>query len=119
VETLAAMASGIGDAAATILPDVPLDVVCYGCTSGSVVIGEDRVFEEIRRGAPEAVPTSLITAVMAALDAVGAKKLSIATPYLDEVNDIERDYLIERGYDVLNIEGLGLTNDSDMTRVTP
>ena len=45
VDTLTEMAPHIGDAAAMILPDIDLDVICYGCTSGSVVIGEDRVFD--------------------------------------------------------------------------
>lgn len=119
VETLLAMESGIGDAAATILPDVRLDVACYACTSGSVVIGEDNVFAQLRRGAPEAKPTSLITGVINALRAINAKRITIATPYLDEVNVIEREYLEERGFEILNIEGLNIENDEDMARVTP
>lgn len=119
VETLLAMESGIGDAAATILPDVTLDVACYACTSGSVVIGEDNVFAQLRRGAPDAKPTSLITGVINALRAINAKRITIATPYLDEVNVIEREYLEERGFEVLNIEGLQIEHDEDMARVTP
>lgn len=119
VETLLAMESGIGDAAATILPDVTLDVACYACTSGSVVIGEDNVFAQLRRGAPDAKPTSLITGVINALRAINAKRITIATPYLDEVNVIEREYLEERGFEVLNIEGLNIENDEDMARVAP
>ncbi len=52
VDTLSDMAEGIGAAAALLLPDGQLDVACYACTSGSVVIGEDRVFAELQRGAP-------------------------------------------------------------------
>ncbi len=119
VETLLAMASGIGDAAATILPDATLDVACYACTSGSVVIGEDAVFAELRRGAVDAKPTSLITGVINALRALDASRVTIATPYLDEVNVIEQQYLEYRGFTVLNIEGLGIENDADMARVSP
>lgn len=119
VETLLAMADGIGDAAATILPAVDLDVACYACTSGSVVIGEDKVFDQLRRGAPGAKPTSLITGVMNALRALGARRITIATPYLDEVNVIEKKYLEDEGFEVLNIVGLGIENDEDMARVTP
>ncbi|RUX09737.1 arylmalonate decarboxylase [Mesorhizobium sp. M8A.F.Ca.ET.059.01.1.1] len=119
VDTLAAMASGIGDAAALIVPEVQLDVICYGCTSGSVVIGEDKVFAELNRGAPGAKPTSIISGVMRALEAVKAKKISIATPYLDPVNEIERVYMQERGFEILNIQGLNIENDEDMVRVTP
>jgi maleate isomerase len=118
VETLAAMASGIGDAAALLLPDGDLDIACYACTSGSVVIGEDRVFAELRRGAPRARPTSLISGVLRALQAVSAQKIVVATPYLDEVNVIERNYMEDRGFEILDIRGLNIENDADMARVS-
>jgi maleate isomerase len=119
VETLQAMTEGIGDAASTILPDLDLDVIAYGCTSGSVVIGEDKVFAQLRRGAPNAKTTSLITSVMNALNALDITRIAVATPYLHEVNVIERDYMQERGFEILNIEGLGLAKDEDMARVAP
>lgn len=119
VATLSAMASGIGDAAALIVPEVRLDVICYGCTSGSVVIGEDKVFAELTRGAPGARPTSIISGVMRALKAVNGRKITIATPYVDPVNEIERVYMEERGFEILNIQGLNIENDEDMVRVTP
>ncbi|EJC80698.1 maleate cis-trans isomerase [Rhizobium leguminosarum bv. trifolii WSM2297] len=119
VDTLSAMASGIGDAAALIVPEVQLDVICYACTSGSVVIGEDKVFAELNRGAPGAKPTSIISGVMRALEAVNAKKITVATPYVDPVNEIERAYMAERGFEILNIQGLNIENDEDMVRVTP
>jgi maleate isomerase len=119
VDSLAAMADGIGDAAALLLPDGQIDVACYACTSGSVVIGEERVFAELKRGAPHARPTSMITAVMRALTAVGAQRIAIATPYVGTVNAIEQTYMEQRGFEIVNIEGLGIENDADMVRVTP
>lgn len=119
VDTLLAMAEGIGDAAATIVPETSLDVIAYGCTSGSVVIGEDTIFNQLLRGAPGATPTTLITSVMNALRALDVTRIAVATPYLDEVNVIERDYMRQRGFDVVNIEGLGIEKDEDMVRVSP
>lgn len=118
-ETLAAQADLLADAAATLLPDGSLDVVCYGCTSGSLVIGEQRVMAELNRGQPQAQATSLITGVMRALRQVGARKIVVGTPYLDEVNQREADYMTAAGFDILAIEGLNLEKDSDMVRVTP
>ena len=118
-ETLEAMAGGLADAAALILPDGDLDVVCYACTSGSLVIGEDRVMAELQRGAPAARPTTLITGVMRALRAVRAERIVVATPYLDDINTLEADYLGARGFDVLDIQGLLIENDSDMVRIVP
>ena len=118
-ETLAAQADLLADCAATLLPDGSLDVVCYACTSGSLVIGEKRVFEELNRGAPNAKATSLITGVIRGLRAMNAHKLVVATPYLDEVNIREVEYLQQAGFEVLSIAGLNLEKDSDMIRVTP
>ena len=118
-ESLAAQADLLADCAATLLPDGSLDVVCYACTSGSLVIGEERVFTELNRGAPDAIATSLITGVMRALRALDARRIVVATPYLDEVNQREVDYLEEAGFEVLSLCGLNLEKDSDMVRVAP
>ncbi len=119
LETLRAQADDLAQAAANILPDGSLDVICYACTSGSLVIGEDRVFAELRKGAPTAKPTSLITGVMAALRAVGARRIAVATPYLDEINQREADYMSAAGFEIVNIQGLNLEKDSDMIRLRP
>lgn len=119
VETLRAQADDLAQAAASILPDGSLDVICYACTSGSLVIGEDRVFAELCKGAPNAEPTSLITGVMAALRAIGARRIAVATPYLDEINQREADYMTAAGFEIVNIQGLNLEKDSDMIRVRP
>ena len=117
--TLAAQANHLADCAATLLPDGSLDVVCYACTSGSLVIGEDRVFAELKKGAPGAKSTSLITGVMRALRTVGARKIVVATPYLDEINEREAVYMHKAGFEILDIAGLNLERDSDMVRVAP
>jgi maleate isomerase len=118
-ETLAAQAALLAEAAASLLPDGSLDVVCYACTSGSLVIGEERVNSELRRGNPGAKPTSLVAGVIKALKAIGAKSLAVATPYLDEINAKEALYLERAGFEIVNIEGLNLERDSDMVRVAP
>jgi maleate isomerase len=118
-ESLAAQAGLLADCAATLLPDGSLDVVCYACTSGSLVIGEERVFSELNRGAPGAKATSLITAVIRALRQLEARRIVVATPYLDEVNRREVEYLERAGFEVLSMCGLNLEKDSDMVRVAP
>ena len=51
-DTLAAMARGIETATRQILPDAPLDVMGFTCTSGAMVIGEDTVFNLMRNVRP-------------------------------------------------------------------
>lgn len=117
--SLAAIAPDLTHAARTLLPDGSLDVVSYACTSGSLVLGQERVEELLSAGNPNAKPSSIIAAVIRALNAVGAKRVVVATPYLDEVNTAEREYIESRGFEVLEIQGLNLEKDSDMIRVAP
>ena len=119
VESLSRQADDLARAASTLLPDGSLDVISYACTSGSLVIGEDRVFGELSKGAPNAKTTSLISGVLRALRQVGAKRVSVATPYLDEINEREVTYMEDAGFEVCEIRGLNLEKDSDMIRVRP
>lgn len=118
-ETLSRHIEHMADAAARIQPDMKPNVVSYSCTSGSIVIGEERVMDEIRKGAPWARPMCLVTGVVDALHELGAKKLVVGTPYLDEVNTVEAEFLLEKGFDVLDIQGLNLATGSQMGKVTP
>src|ERR1700745_1070193 len=52
LDTLAGMRTGLRDAAALLLPGERLKVIAYGCTSGSMVIGEDTVFARLREARP-------------------------------------------------------------------
>lgn len=118
-ESLAAQLDLLADCASTLLPDGSLDVICYACTSGSLVMGENRVHLELSKGAPNAKATSLIRGVINALKQVDARKIVVATPYLDEINTKEVVYLEDAGFEVLSISGLNLEKDSDMVRVSP
>ncbi|UCF91054.1 MAG: aspartate/glutamate racemase family protein [Desulfobacterales bacterium] len=119
VATLEATAAKLAEAAALLLPDGELNVVCFACTSASVVIGEDRVRQELARGAPQARVTTLITGVIQALRALKVQRIVVGTPYLDEINSLEARYLQRQGFDVLDIQGLNIRDDADMVRVAP
>jgi len=118
-ETLARHIDHMAEAAARIQTDLRPDVVSYSCTSGSIVIGVDRVMNEIRKGAPWARPMCLVQGVLDALNELGAKKLVVGTPYLDEVNTAEAEYLLSKGFEVLDIQGLNLATGTEMGQVTP
>ena len=112
-ETLADMEQRIPECADIILNGVPLDVVAYGCTSASMVIGEERVFERIREKRPEAKCTTPITAAFAAFEALGAKNLAVLTPYRQDVNDTVADYIENKGF---NVVAFGSFNEEDDNR---
>ena len=118
-ETLARHIEHMADAASRIQPEAKPDVISYNCTSGSIVIGEDRIFEEIKKGAPWAQPMCIVTGVLDVLKELGVKKLVVGTPYLDEINTVEADFLVKKGFDVLDIQGLNIASGWDMGLVTP
>jgi maleate isomerase len=98
--SLAAMGPLITDTVDLILPGAKLDVVAFGCTSASMVLGEGAVAERIHAARPEAKATNPITAAFAAFDALGAKRIAVLTPYRRDVNEIVRDYIVGKGYAV-------------------
>lgn len=118
-ETLARHIEHMADAAGRIQPDMRPDVISYSCTSGSIVIGEERVMDEIVKGAPWAQPMCIVTGVIDALRELKAHKIVIGTPYLDEINTAEAEYLVAEGFDILDIQGLNLTTGIEFGRVTP
>jgi maleate isomerase len=118
-ETLARHIEYMADAASRLQPDMKPSVISYCCTSGSIVCREENVFREIRKGAPYAQPMCIVTGVMDALREVGAKKIVVGTPYLDDVNTAEAEYLLAAGFDVLDIQGLRLETGVEFGMVEP
>jgi len=118
-ETLSKHIEFMADAASRIQPDTKPDVISYSCTSGSIVIGEEKIKEEIKKGAPYAIPMTLVTGVVDALRELKIKNLVVGTPYLDEINTKEAEFLNNKGFSVLNIQGLNLTKGIEFGTVTP
>jgi len=119
VANLAVHVETMAEAASTLMPDALPDVIAYACTSGSMVIGEERCVAEIERGAPGAQATTLVTGVLRALEALNAARIVVATPYLDEINALEAEFLAKRGFDVLDIQGMNVEDGVDMGRIAP
>ncbi len=119
IATLAVQINDMAQAASIIQPDAHPNVVCYACTSGSIVIGEDKVMAEIKRGAPWTQPSTLVTGVINALRRLKAHKIVVATPYLDEINTVEAEFLRNKGFDVLDIQGLNIDDCEAMGRIAP
>lgn len=105
-EGLIAMGKGVEQAAKMIL-DIGAEVIVFGCTSGSFVKGVGHDQELIREieavtGRP-AIATS--HAVLEALHHLKMKKVAVATPYPEEINEKEKDFLEGNGIKVVNIKG--------------
>jgi maleate isomerase len=118
-ETLGAMRDGITGAAALILAGGRLDVLAYGCTSGTMVIGEDEVFARLRAARPGIACTTPPTAALAALRALGARRIAVLTPYIEAVNRRVHDYFTGRGLDIAAFGAFDKESDEEVAAIAP
>ena len=86
-ETLRAMEPRLVESARLITPDTPVDVMAYGCTSASMAIGEDKVFERIREAKPGVRCTTPITASFRVMRAPGRSRSRIIWSWLAKAWD--------------------------------
>ena len=99
-QTLAAMEPLLTETADRILPGDDLDVLAFGCTSASTVLGGDRIASLLAKAKPMAKPSDPISAAFAAFDALGARRIGVLTPYRRDVNEIVWHYITGHGYEV-------------------
>jgi maleate isomerase len=117
-ETLAAMEGRIAECTRVILPEDPMDVVAYGCTSGAMVIGPENVHARIHEARPGVACTSPMEAAAAAFRALGAKRICLIAPYVDEINRKMRDYIIGLGFKVPVMGSWNISDDAKVARIT-
>jgi maleate isomerase len=117
-DSLAAMEHSIASQSAVIVPGAPLGVLAYGCTSATIVLGEQRVFDQIHAGRPEAHPTTPITAAFAAFQALAVQRIAVLTPYTPDVNTIVRRFIQARGYDVPVFGSFNEADDNVAARIS-
>jgi maleate isomerase len=119
-ENLRAMEADLTSAAALILPEIPLDVIAYGCTSAAVFIGEDTVTRRILMGRAEAVKvTTPITAAKAACRALGKNRIALLTPYIEAINQRIQAHLEDAGLEVPIMRSFDNSDDNMVMRIAP
>jgi maleate isomerase len=118
-ENLRAMQPSLTAGAALILPDEPLDVVMYSCTSASVVIGDAEIETAVKAAKPTAAVVTPTAAAVSGLRAFGAKRISVLTPYTLATSRSMADYFEGLGFDIARFACLGLTDDREMARISP
>ena len=117
-ETLKQMEQRLTATADLICPGVALDVVGFGCTSASMVIGEDRVAERIREARPGVACTTPMTAAFAAFKALGLSNVALFTPYIDDINQAMRRHIEAQGFRVAAMGSFNEEDDPTVARIT-
>ncbi len=84
------------------------DLILFCCTVGSMMGGPDADRDlagriESESGTPAITTT---TAVRAALDALGLRRIAVATPYTREIDTLERRLMESMGYEVTAMRGV-------------
>ena len=85
-DTLAQMEAELPRAAGLLPPSVEFDVVGYGCTSGATVIGPEAVHGLVRGVVFTRAVTEPLSAVCAAIAALGVRRIGVVSPYIAEVS---------------------------------
>jgi len=119
-ESLLSMARSVSRAAGDLAWCEP-DVIVYGCTSGSFLDGignETALARQITaETGVDAVTTS--TAVVEALRAVGARRLFMITPYPDDVNLHEIEFLTHYGFTVVGWDSFRCPMSAGVPLIAP
>ena len=118
-ETLKKMADDIPDVAKDILPDQKLDCVAYGCTSGTIAAGYQSIFEKVNSVKPNTKVTTPITSAINAMKNLNIKKLSIFTPYTNEINQSVINYFKKENIEIDELSYFDIASDLDIGKVDP
>ena len=116
-ETLAKMADDITEVTKDILPNQKIDCVAYGCTSGTVATGYDKIKSKVNLAKPESKVTTPITAAVKAINKLGIKKISIFTPYTKTINDSVIKYFKDQNIIVNSLTYFDIDSDLDIGKV--
>ena len=118
-ETLKKMADDIPNVTKEILPDQKLDCVAYGCTSGTIAAGYQSIFDKVNSAKPNTKVTTPITSAINALKSLKIKRLSIFTPYTDEINQSVINYFKRENIEIDQLSYFDIASDLDIGKVDP
>lgn len=116
-ETLAQMEKDLPASAKMFPPSLDFDVIGYGCTSASTVIGSDNVAHAVQSVFPNAKVTNPLAAIIAAAQSLGAKRLGFITPYVPDVSQRMRDALEDIGFEIAAFASFEEGDDRVVARI--
>ena len=107
-------------ALAQTLVGQPVQALAYGCTAASFLSGaqgDTELCAELTQLIGKPVVTTA-SAMVKALQAQGAQRIGLVTPYHDEVNDQLKRFLADGGIEVLAFDSLRAPNVDALGRIT-
>lgn len=117
-DTLAKMEAEIPSATKLLPPAGEVNVVAYGCTSGSTIIGEAKVEEAIKSVLPNVKTTNPLTAVKANLVHLNTNKIGLLTPYEPHVSQAMSDHLVAEGFEICGFGSFYEKEEANVARIS-
>lgn len=118
-ETIATMENALPYAASLLPPAAQFDVVGYACTSGTTLIGADRVADLVKGAAATRHVSDPLTAALAGFRALGVSSLAMVSPYIDTVCEPIRAAFQANGLTVAAGLSFGEEVEARVARIDP
>jgi maleate isomerase len=116
-DSLRSLGARLSVALDTLLPDHAMDCIVFACTSASMFIGEEKITELIQAHRTGVPVTNPMTASKSALRALGASRIALLTPYLDEINLPMVENLETAGFEVVAVGSFFNKRDPEVVRI--
>ncbi len=116
-ENLLKMYNQIKSVTEKILPGQKINTVAYGCTSGTIAIGEEKVKEKVQLAKPECYVTTPITSAMKAFKEMNLNKIALFTPYPESVNKTILEYFNKKNINIVSFSTFNIDLDEDIATV--
>lgn len=118
LDNLRAQAEELVGATRLLAPGTRLDAIAFACTSATMAIGVEAVEARIHEARPGVAVATPMTATIRALECLGASRIAMVAPYVEEVTDAMAAYLRRHGIDVARQHTFGLGTDAEMVALT-
>ena len=118
-DTLQQMAETLPAASGLFAPPTKFSVVGYGCTSGTAQIGADNIARLVRLGCNAPEVTQPVSALVAACEELGVKRLAFLSPYVAEVSAHLISVLQTHGIDSPVFGSFEESNETVVAHINP
>ncbi|QXJ34050.1 maleate cis-trans isomerase family protein [Saccharolobus shibatae] len=107
--------------AVTELSTISPQIISYACTTGSLFKGpkhHEEIIQRIEKIA-KVLATATSGSVINALKKLNVKRLVLLTPYIEEVNKKEIDFLSKNGFEIVRSAGMEILENIKIGQVSP
>ncbi|WP_204112635.1 aspartate/glutamate racemase family protein [Shimia biformata] len=118
-DTIAQMEVDLPTAASLFPAAAQFDAIGYACTSGTTLIGADRVAQLVADRVAAAMVTNPLTAAIAAFRALQVQRIGIVSPYVATVAGPVRDAFLSAGFVVSHTLSFGERIEARVARIDP